>query len=136
MLSAFFLRYFYPHQVEWLQCSILTGIAFLASILATYLTSPTDENVLTNFYNTTRPFGIWKPYKYKLSSEVRIAMEREHSNDLKSAPFNLVGQVLLFLLPMQKIIGAYQNFALSFSIFLVCVFGMYHFWYSNLPKIK
>jgi len=59
---------------------------------------------------------------------------KEHKNDFKSVPFNLVGQVLLFLMPMQLVIGTYQDFIVTFSLFIVCVLGMYHFWYSNLPK--
>lgn len=134
VLSAFALKYFYPQLLEWVQFSILTIIGFATSIVTTYLTTPTNENILESFYTTTRPFGFWKPFKKRLKPEIRIAMENEHKNDLKSVPFNLVGQVLLFIMPMQLIIGTYQNFLISFSIFLICVLGMYHFWYLNLPK--
>ena len=133
VISAFILRYFTPHLVEWLQFSIISGITFFASIIATYLTSPTDEKVVYNFYSTTRPFGLWKPFKNKLSPEIRIAMEKEHRNDLKAVPFNLVGQILLFLMPMQLMVGTYKNFFITLPIFIVCVFGMYFFWYSKLP---
>ncbi len=136
ILSAFILRYFYPQLVEWLQFSILSLIGLIASIIATYLTSPTNEKTVENFYKTTRPFGFWKPFKDKLNPEQRSAMEREHNNDLKSVPFNLLGQILLFLMPMQLIIGTYQNFAISFFTFIICAVGMYHFWYSNLPPKK
>ena len=134
ILSAFILRYFYPHLIEWLQFSILIAITFFATVITTFLTKPTKEEVVLNFYITTRPFGLWKPFKNKLSHEIRTAMEREHINDIKSVPFNLVGQVLLFLMPMQLIIGTYNDFLITFPIFLVCAFGMYYFWYSNLPK--
>ncbi len=134
VLSAFILRYFYPDLTEWIQFIILAGIALTASIIATYLTPKTDDKVLYHFYSTTRPFGFWKPLKDKLPEKVRIAMEKEHSNDLKAVPFNLIGQVVLFLMPMQLIIGTYQNFAVTFCIFLICVLGMYHYWYLNLSK--
>jgi len=133
VISAFFLRYFHPQLVEWLQFSIISGITFLASVIATYLTPPTDENVVYNFYKTTRPFGFWKPYKSKLTPETRYMMEREHKNDLKAVPFNLVGQVLLFLMPMQLMVGTYKNFFITLPIFIICVFGMYIYWYSKLP---
>ncbi|MDX1700756.1 MAG: hypothetical protein R3250_09070, partial [Melioribacteraceae bacterium] len=133
ILSAFVFRYLYPEMVEWLEFSIITSIALLASIIATYATRKTDDKVLSNFYLTTRPFGFWKPLKANLDHQTKIEMEREHKNDLSAVPFNLVGQVLLFLMPMQLIIGTYQNFALSFIIFIICIIGMYYFWYSNLP---
>ncbi len=133
VMSAFILRYFYPYMLEWLQFCILTLIGLAASIIATYLTLPTNEKIVENFYKTTRPFGFWKPFKNKLNPELRSAMEKEHKNDLRSVPFNLVGQVLLFLMPMQLIIGTYQSFLITLPIFLICVLGMYYFWYSNLP---
>jgi hypothetical protein len=120
-------------MVEWLQFSLLAVIGFAASIIATYLSPPTNEKIIDNFYKTTRPFGFWKPFKNKLNPEIRLAMEKEHKNDLKSVPFNLVGQVLLFLMPMQLIIGTYQSFLISLPVFIICVIGMYYFWYSNLP---
>jgi Na+/proline symporter len=135
IFTAICQRLLFPELAEWLQFSIVTTIGFSASIIATYLSPNTDYKVLSNFYTTTRPFGIWGKFKNILAPEIKLKMIREQRNDIIAVPFNLIGQVLLFLMPMQLIIGTYFNFTISFVIFLICCFGMYRFWYKNLPPV-
>lgn len=133
LVASVLQRFFYPDLNTIYAFSILTTISFIASIIGTYLSQPTDPNVLDNFYLTTRPFGLWGPYKDKLPVNERTAMEREHRNDLIALPFTLCWQISLFMLPMQLIIGAYQSFCINLIIFLIALTGMYFFWYRNLP---
>ena len=112
---------------------VVTLIPLIACIIGTYLTKPTDPDLLRNFYIKTRPFGIWGHLKHTLPREQRDAMTREHRYDLLAVPFTLGWQVTLFLLPMQLIIRTYQAFAVTLVIFLICLAGVYLFWYRNLP---
>ena len=41
----------------------LCGISLVASLLGTYLSRPTDETTLINFYRNVRPFGWWGPIR-------------------------------------------------------------------------
>lgn len=124
---------FFPYLAEWQQFIVISIVALIATIIGTYLTAPTEEKVLNNFYQTTKPFGFWKPYKEKLDPHIRKSMEREHRNDLISVPFTLGWQITLFLLPMQLMVKSYAEFFLTLPVFLICVIGMYIFWYRNLP---
>lgn len=133
LIAAILQRMFFPELVEWKQFTFLSLISLAGIIIGTFLTKPTDENVLMHFYKTTRPFGLWKPYKEKLNPQVVRKMVREHKNDLISLPLALCWQVTLFLLPMQLIIHTYKSFAITFTIFLVSLAGLYRYWYKNLP---
>jgi SSS family solute:Na+ symporter len=104
-----------------------------AAIIGTLATKPTPDAVLEHFYRTTRPFGVWGPYKRRLAADVRARMVTEHRNDIIAIPFTLGWQVTLFLLPMQLLIGAYQSAAVTGVVFLLCLAGMYVFWYRVLP---
>lgn len=115
------------------QFSLMLGIGLAGSLIGTYLTRPTDPDVLAHFYRTTRPFGLWGPLKKTLSPDMRAAMTREHRNDLLALPFTLTWQATLFLLPMLIIIHAYTAFFITLVIFLTGLGGMYLFWYRNLP---
>ena len=132
--AAFFQFAFFPQLPDWQQFLIISGISLIATITGTLLTTPTDENVLSNFYNNTRPFGFWKPFLVKLSDEVRKSMIIEHKHDLISVPFVLGWQVTLFLIPMQLMIRAYYDFYITLTIFICSLLGMYWFWYRNLSK--
>ncbi len=134
MVLAIGQRLLFPNLVEWQQFIIISGSTLLAIIISTYLTKPTDEKVLKNFYLTTRPFGFWKPYKKYLTDEQKNAMQKEHRNDLIALPFILVWQFTLYLMPMQILIHTYKTFWITFAIFLSSMIGIYWFWYRNLPK--
>ena len=124
---------FFGGLSEWQQFVTVSLVSLIATIIGTYITEPTDPKVLDHFYSTTRPFGLWKPFKQKLLPEIRTKMELEHKHDLISVPFTLGWQVTLFLLPMQLMIQSYKAFFITLSIFLICMAGMYWFWYRNLP---
>ncbi|RPH37685.1 sodium:solute symporter, partial [bacterium] len=121
----------WPGLPEWQQFLIVAAVSLLATIVGTYAGKPIDESVITRFYRTTRPFGFWKPYKAMLDPAVRTAMEREHRNDLLAVPFTLGWQITLFLLPMQLLIRSGSDLPLTFGIFVVCLAGLYWFWYRR-----
>jgi Na+/proline symporter len=133
ILSAIFINSLWPGLVEWQQFISISIVSFIAAIIGTVLTKPTDDDVLKHFYQTTRPFGLWKPYKHCLDQTARTQMEHEHRNDLLALPFTLLWQVTLFLIPMQLMIHAYNDFLYTFLIFLVSLLGMYWYWYRRLP---
>lgn len=132
-VGAVVQRLFCPQMPEQWQFVILTVFAAVCSIIGTYLTAPTDKNVLENFYKITRPFGFWKPLEHILSKDVKKRMRREHRNDLLSLPFVGTWLVTMFLMPMQLIIKQYKSFCISLSLFVISVIFIYIFWYKNLP---
>jgi len=109
-------------------------IGFAGSIFGAYVTKPTDRKVLKHFYQTTRPFGWWKPLKDCLPEDVQQRMKKEHFYDVLSLPFAIVWQVTLFLLPMQLIIRSWHAFFVTLSIFIISLTGLYLFWYKQLPE--
>ncbi len=133
LCAAILQRMMFPGLDERWQFLTMGAIGLVATVVGTYLTTPTDREVLENFYRTTRPFGFWGPLKKILPADVRIAMEREHRNDILAVPFTLLWQVTLFLLPMQLVIGAFHAVWITLALFATGLAGMYLFWYKNLP---
>ena len=134
VLGAILQRAFWPGLPEEWQFTFLTLLSLVAAIAGTYLSSPTDENVLTHFYKTTRPFGFWGPMKGSLSNEVKQGMRKEHRNDLIALPFAFFCIVSMFLLPVLIIIRHTSAVCIAGAVFVVSLIGMYRFWYRNLPK--
>jgi Na+/proline symporter len=133
IIAAIVQSFLLPGLPEWEQFVLVSCVSLVATLLGTYLTAPTDERALTHFYETTRPFGVWKPFRERLPVATREAMDREHRNDLFAIPFAVGWQVTLFLLPMQLLIQAYAAFQITIVVFLLCLFGLYWFWYKQLP---
>ena len=132
-LAAILQRIFIPSMLEWQQFTIISLIGLAGSIIGTYLSPPTPKSVLENFYKTTRPFGFWGPLEKTLSPEVRGSMKKEHFNDIIALPFAMGWMVSLFMLPMELMVQNYYSFGVTLVIFLICLAGLYKFWYKNLP---
>lgn len=131
--AAIIQRTLYPDLNDMWQFAVMVVIGLIGAVTGTYLTKPTDGEVLKHFYKTTRPFGFWGHLKKTVSPEVRAAMVREHRNDLLAFPFTLCWQVSLFLLPMLLIVRNFSAFGITLSIFIISLIGMYFLWYRNLP---
>lgn len=134
IIAAVLQRIFLQGIPEWQQFALTVTVGLVGSILGTYLTAPTDKETLDTFYRKTRPFGFWKPLKGLLSPEMYTAMVKEHKNDLIALPFAIVWQISLFMLPMQLMIKASTDFAVTLVLFLIACAGMYKFWYLNLDS--
>jgi Na+/proline symporter len=132
-IGALVQRLVDPHMPEMHQFLIMTALSFAGTIGGSYLSEPAPMEVLRNFYRTTRPFGLWKPLRDVFQGEERLAVEREHRNDIIAVPFTLLWQVTLFMLPMELVIKAYHGFFMTLPLFLVAVSGMYWFWWRVLP---
>lgn len=135
MVFAVMQRAFMPGMDERIQFLLGLTISLTGAIIGTYMTKPTDRKILENFYRVTRPFGLWGPFLHALDDKTRAATKREHRNDIISLPFALGWQITLFILPMQIIIKAWHSFAITFVVFLLCLGGLYIFWFRNLSRL-
>jgi len=121
-------RLLFPETDERVQFLILTGVGFVGSVIGTYLSKPTDPEVLKNFYVKTRPFGLWGPLVHHLSDEQQTAMRAEHKRDLFAIPFALTWHITLFMLPMQFVIKEWRSFFITLVIFSTALTGLYFVW--------
>lgn len=137
-IMQFFLemRGMIPRSPEWLAFLIMLGISFAGSVLGTLLTKPVPIEVLRHFYRTTKPFGLWGPLWKELSPEEQADWGREHYNDIMTVPFGLLGQVCMFLMPMQLVVKSYHAFFMTLPFFLIGAAGMWWFWWRNLPPAE
>ena len=131
-VGAIVQRLLNPELPEVSQFLLMTALSFAGTIVGSLLTAPTPRPVLENFYRTTRPFGLWGPFRSLFHGADRRAMERENRNDLLTVPFALLWQVTLFLLPMQLVIKSYDSFLGTLPLFLLGCAGMYVFWWRPL----
>ncbi len=134
ILISVLQRIFFPELDERLQMAFVLGITTAVTVIVSFLFKPAPPEVLERFYKKTKPFGFWGPLKKKLSPDIRKKMEDEHRNDIFAIPFVLGWQITMFLMAMQIVIQAWASFAVTLGISLICVGGMYFFWYRHRPE--
>jgi Na+/proline symporter len=116
----------------------LCAVSFIASILGTYLSQPTEEAVLLDFYRNVRPFGWWGPIR----SHSRLTPQQllDPGESASYAVLNVVLACLAifgaYVAPMYLVGHWHWNAlawaAVSFAAMVVLKFT----WYDHLPKAE
>ena len=103
---------------------IIVGITTLTWVLVTFLTRPTDETTLLNFYRRIHPGGIgWKPVAAKLPE---VPGDRGYSNLFICWALGVV-LVYSFLFGIGKLLlGNHQMGLIFLSLGIVSGFGIRH----------
>ena len=108
MVAAVVQRIFLPAIPEYYAFIIATTSSLVGMVIGTYLSEPTSESVLLEFYKRTRPFGYWKPIRRKLAAEKLQQINKENRRDILSTFFAVPWQVVLFLTGMAVIMKRWR----------------------------
>jgi len=112
---------------------IIASVSSLSGcLIGTYLTPKTDPAVLVNFYNQTRPFGLWKNVSRLLPDKSRLRINRENKRDMVSTLIAIGWQLSLFLGGMMLIMKRWNNFFILLIVFCVFSIILYFNWYRHL----
>jgi len=134
MVAAVIQRIFLPAIPEYYAFIIATTSSLLGMVIATYLSKPTEESVLLEFYKRTRPFGFWKPVRQKLAAEKLEEINKENRRDILSTFFAVPWQVVLFLTGMAVIMKRWDEFAWLLVLLVALSTGLYFNWFRHLSQ--
>jgi Na+/proline symporter len=134
MIAAVLQRLFVPDIPEYYAFTIATVSSLIGMVIGTYVSKPTDESVLYEFYKRTRPFGFWAPIKKKIKSETMDKINTENRRDILSTFFAVPWQVVLFLTGMAVIFKRWDEFFWLVIILAALSTGLYFNWFRHLSK--
>jgi len=108
-------------------------ISLIGCIAGTLFTSPTDENVLKDFYRKVRPWGFWKPIHDKVKAENPLFQK---NNNFKTDMFNVVigtiAQTALIAAPVFLVIKQFNSLYISLALVIVLSIIMKKTWWDKL----
>ncbi|HDL19431.1 MAG TPA: sodium:solute symporter [Bacteroidetes bacterium] len=134
MIAAIIQRSFFPGWPEYVSFSFAAGLSFVSMVIGTYLTQPTDENTLREFYRRTRPFGFWDPVRNIFSPDILQKIHWENHRDIRSLFMAVPWQVVLFLTMMMIVMRRWDTFFILFVILIALSTGLYFSWFRHLSK--
>ena len=113
---------------------ILVGSVF-GCFIATYLTEPTDEEVLKKFYKNVRPWGFWKPiHRMVISENPEFAKNINLRRDWFNVIIGTLWQTSLVALPMYFVFHEFTAGFITLLISIILTFILKKTWYDKLHE--
>ncbi len=134
LLAGFLAPILFPDSPVFMPFAFVSLTAFLAAILGSYLTKPTDPQVLRVFYRQIRPFGLWGPVRKRFSGDAVKEINRENRRDILAVSIAFPWQLVMFLIWITLVLRQWVQLGFLFLIFSVLSIGLYFGWYRYLGK--
>ncbi|WP_347052497.1 sodium:solute symporter family protein [Flavobacterium olei] len=116
---------------------LIFGMSILGCLLGTYLSKPTDMNVLRSFYANVRPWGFWGPvYKSLKAEDQSFQKNNDFYLDMMNCIIGIVWQSSMILLPIYFIIRDYPKALVALVVFLVTTTVLKFTWLDRVRKIE
>jgi len=116
---------------------IIFGVSLLGSLLGTFLSKPTDINVLKAFYRNVRPWGLWKPVLHELKKDDDSIVSNKHFGlDMFNVLIGIVWQSSMIVLPIYFLIRDYPKAIIALVIFAITSIILKFTWLDKVKKIK
>lgn len=118
----------------------IIGTAFVASIVGTLMTPPTEKRILRDFWLQINPFGFWGKIADEaveageITGKERLKRTIEQLNDFIAICFSFPFQICSLMAAMSFVFHAWEKFAIFSTISLLSALGLYFFWYRNLKS--
>lgn len=112
---------------------LLFAISFIGALVGTYLTPPTDREVLKSFYKSVRPWGFWEPItKEVMAEDPSFKPNRRFKLDMFNVAIGIVGQCCLTLLPMYIVLSMKLPLAIVVAMLIGIGFILKRTWWNKL----
>lgn len=115
---------------------VILAFSTLGCILGTFLSKPTDMEVLKSFYTNVRPWGFWKPVYSLLKKEDQTFEENnDFWKDMLNCAIGIVWQSSMIVLPIFFIIRDYPKAIVSLVVFIITTTILKFTWLDKVRKI-
>ncbi len=116
---------------------LIFGMSILGCLLGTYLSKPTDMEVLKSFYSNVRPWGLWTPvYKQLKAEDQSFQKNNDFYLDMMNCVIGIIWQSSMILLPIYFIIRDYPKALVALAVFLVTTTVLKFTWLDRVRKIE
>ena len=113
---------------------VIAGIGLVTTIVVSYATPPTDENVLLNFYKTIQPAGLWSPINRRAKKLFPEFKKESFRISLLNVAIGIPWLFSLWVSPMYLVARAYGRAAVFAAIAAILSIVLYFTWYRREIK--
>ena len=126
---------FFPEIPMYFLFPLICSFSLITSVIVSLKTENVNKECLINFYETVRPFGIWKPIrKYSGFPPVELSEKAESGKmALLNVFIGITAITGLYLSPVFLVGHWYEKSLLWFMVLVISVVILKFTWYDNLP---
>ncbi|MFL5745779.1 MAG: sodium:solute symporter family protein [Niastella sp.] len=135
IIAALVFPYIFKNTLPLYSWPLLFLISLAGCFIGTWLTPPTDETVLKQFYKTVKPWGFWKPIQAKvLSEDPAFVPNNRFKLDMFNVVLGIIGQCCLTILPMYVVLWLKLPLLITVAILVVIVLVLKRTWWEKLEN--
>ena len=135
IMAALVFPYIFKNTLPLYSWPLLFLISLAGCFIGTWLTPPTEETVLKQFYKTVRPWGFWKPIQTKVMSEdPDFVPNKRFRLDMFNVVLGIIGQCCLTILPMYIVLWLKFPLLITVAILVVIVLVLKRTWWEKLEN--
>jgi len=133
--AALIFPYILPDTLPLYYWPLLFVISIAGCLIGTYTAPPTDENVLTGFYSTVKPWGFWKPIHEKVVAEdPSFQPNKRFKLDMFNVVLGIIAQCCLTILPMYIVLWLKLPLLITVIILGVIILILKKTWWDKLEN--
>ena len=135
LIPALIFPYIFSETLDLYYFPWLLLISIAGAVLGTFLSPPTDEKTLKEFYRNVRPWGFWGPVKQKVMAEdPAFKPNKNFKRDMFNVVIGTIAQTALVALPIYIVLKETLPIWITIIITVICGFILKKTWWDTLPE--
>src|SRR5690606_27760581 len=135
IFGAVILPQFFPDTLPLYFFPLLFVLSLLGCFAGTWLSRPTEKEVLIDFYVRVRPWGFWGPIHQKALEKYPDLKKNDHfKRDMANVAVGIVWQCCLTLVPMYIVIKQGQGLLTTVLLLGITTLILKKNWYDKMTR--
>ncbi|MCW0482169.1 sodium:solute symporter family protein [Gaoshiqia sediminis] len=135
LIPALIFPYVFSGTLDLYYFPWLLLISVAGALLGTFLTKPTNEVVLKEFYRSVRPWGFWGPIKAKVMVEDPAFLPNKNFKlDMFNVLIGTIAQTALVAMPIYIVLQDFLPVWFTVIITVICGAILKKTWWDRLPE--
>lgn len=134
LIPALIFPYVFSQTLDLYYFPWLLLISLAGAMLGTFLSKPTNEATLMEFYANVRPWGFWGPIKAKvMAQDSEFVPNKNFKIDMFNVLIGTIAQTALVALPIYIVLKDALPIWITIIITVICGFILKKTWWNKLP---
>jgi Na+/proline symporter len=135
LIPALIFPLIFQETLELYYFPLLLISSLIGCFLGTYLKPPTEEKVLSSFYESVRPWGFWGPVKaLVLKEKPSFQPNRNFKNDMFNIFIGIIWQTAIVVTPVFIVLRQWWPAILALLVAMATSIILKFSWWNKLPN--